>query len=132
MRLPRPKGALGRRAVHIVCDGGLGTAARTLALSALTKVGATYRGLCPFHAEKTPSFHVNPAKGFFHCFGCGVGGVGGDALTFLRLREEASRDRRHFQHVTTDGQRFLVNTAVEQTMTTPITLVLNWTAALKK
>jgi len=129
MRLPRPKGALGRRAVHIVCDGGLGTAARTLALSALTKVGATYRGLCPFHAEKTPSFHVNPAKGFFHCFGCGVGG---DALTFLRWREEASRDRRDFQHVTTDGQRFLVNTAVEQTMTTPITLVLNWTAALKK
>ena len=45
MRLPRPKAALGRRAVHIVCDGGLGTAARTLALSALTKVGATYRGL---------------------------------------------------------------------------------------
>ena len=58
--------------------------------------------------------------------------MGGDALTFLRWREEASRDRRDFQHVTTDGQRFLVNTAVEQTMTTPITLVLNWTAALKK
>ncbi len=40
----------------------------------LKKTGATYKGLCPFHGEKTPSFHVNRDKGFFHCFGCGVGG----------------------------------------------------------
>ena len=51
----------------------------------LKKVGATYKGLCPFHGEKTPSFHVNRDKGFFHCFGCGVGG---DVLKFLELHEK--------------------------------------------
>jgi len=51
----------------------------------LKKAGATYKGLCPFHGEKTPSFHVNPDKGFFHCFGCGVGG---DVFKFLELHEK--------------------------------------------
>lgn len=46
----------------------------------LKKAGANYLGLCPFHGEKTPSFTVNSARGFFHCFGCGVGG---DALAFV-------------------------------------------------
>jgi DNA primase len=36
--------------------------------------GSNYVGLCPFHAEKTPSFTVNPDKGFFYCFGCHAGG----------------------------------------------------------
>ncbi len=40
----------------------------------LKRSGANYVGLCPFHHEKTPSFSVNEAKQFFHCFGCGVGG----------------------------------------------------------
>ena len=48
----------------------------------LKKAGATYKGLCPFHGEKTPSFHVNRDKGFFYCFGCGVGG---DVFKFLEL-----------------------------------------------
>ena len=51
----------------------------------LKKVGATYKGLCPFHGEKTPSFHVNRDKGFFHCFGCGVGG---DVFKFLELHDK--------------------------------------------
>ena len=40
----------------------------------LTKKGANYWGLCPFHHEKTPSFSVNESKQIFHCFGCGKGG----------------------------------------------------------
>ena len=51
----------------------------------LRKVGRTYKGLCPFHAEKTPSFHVDPDKGFFHCFGCGAGG---DVFEFLERHEK--------------------------------------------
>jgi DNA primase len=42
--------------------------------------GGQMKGLCPFHDEKSPSFHVTPSKGFFHCFGCGVGG---DVIAFL-------------------------------------------------
>lgn len=40
----------------------------------LKKAGRNYMGLCPFHAEKTPSFTVSEEKGIFHCFGCGAGG----------------------------------------------------------
>lgn len=40
----------------------------------LRRTGANFTGLCPFHAEKTPSFNVNPAREIFHCFGCGAGG----------------------------------------------------------
>ncbi len=42
--------------------------------------GGSQKGLCPFHDEKSPSFHVTPARGFFHCFGCSEGG---DVITFL-------------------------------------------------
>jgi DNA primase len=51
----------------------------------LRKAGATFKGLCPFHAEKSPSFNVNRDKGFFHCFGCGVGG---DVFKFVELQEK--------------------------------------------
>ena len=47
---------------------------------ALKKSGANLCGLCPFHAEKSPSFTVSPVKQFYHCFGCGVSG---DAIRFL-------------------------------------------------
>ena len=53
----------------------------------LKKAGSSYKGLCPFHSEKTPSFHVNGEKGFFHCFGCGTGG---DVIKFVELQETLS------------------------------------------
>lgn len=46
----------------------------------ITKAGREYRGCCPFHNEKTPSFYVNDEKGFYHCFGCGAHG---DAIRWL-------------------------------------------------
>jgi DNA primase len=51
----------------------------------LKRAGTAYKGLCPFHSEKSPSFSVNPEKGFFHCFGCNVGG---DVFKFLELHEK--------------------------------------------
>ncbi len=60
----------------------------------LSKTGQNFRGLCPFHQEKTPSFTVTPARQMFYCFGCGTGG---DVFTFLMRKEglefpEAVRD----------------------------------------
>jgi DNA primase len=54
---------------------------------ALKKTGATWKGLCPFHTEKTPSFNVNKDKGFFKCFGCGAGG---DVVKFVELYQKLS------------------------------------------
>jgi DNA primase len=53
----------------------------------LKKTGQNWKGLCPFHSEKTPSFTVNQAKQIFHCFGCGSGG---DVITFLMKYENVS------------------------------------------
>ena len=53
----------------------------------LKKRGVNYIGLCPFHNEKTPSFTVSPAKGFYHCFGCGKGG---SAIDFIMQHEHCS------------------------------------------
>ncbi|WP_041081160.1 DNA primase [Thermotoga profunda] len=53
----------------------------------LQKVGSSYRGLCPFHSEKTPSFHVNPVLKLYHCFGCGASG---DVIKFIQEIEHLS------------------------------------------
>ncbi len=60
----------------------------------LRRAGSSYKGLCPFHDEKTPSFNVNPSRQFYHCFGCHESG---DVLSFLMKIEgkpfmEALRD----------------------------------------
>lgn len=63
----------------------------------LKKSGRYYKGLCPFHQEKTPSFHVDHERGLFHCFGCGQGGDIFDFvmltahLTFTEAAEELAR-----------------------------------------
>ncbi len=50
----------------------------------LKKAGSNYKGLCPFHGEKTPSFNVSQDKQFYHCFGCGAHG---DVITFVQQME---------------------------------------------
>lgn len=53
----------------------------------LKGAGSAFKGLCPFHSEKTPSFSVHREKQIFHCFGCGVGG---DVFSFVMLAEKVS------------------------------------------
>lgn len=55
--------------------------------TSLKKAGSSFKGLCPFHSEKTPSFNVNSQRGFFHCFGCGASG---DSIQFLILHDRLS------------------------------------------
>src|SRR3984957_3657494 len=60
--------------VAIVCES----------VPSLKKRGRRFVGLCPFHKEKTPSFHVNPDTGLYHCFGCKESG---DVFTFIERIE---------------------------------------------
>ncbi len=67
----------------------------------LKKAGARFKGLCPFHQEKSPSFHVNPDMGVYKCFGCGKSG---DLITFVRETEGLN----FIEAVEALGQRFNV------------------------
>lgn len=53
----------------------------------LKRTGENWKGLCPFHTEKTPSFTVNPKRNIYHCFGCGAGG---DAFSFLMRQDRVA------------------------------------------
>ncbi|HEY7205217.1 MAG TPA: DNA primase, partial [Methylomirabilota bacterium] len=53
----------------------------------LKRAGENWKGLCPFHTEKTPSFTVNPKRNIYHCFGCGAGG---DAFSFLMRQDRVA------------------------------------------
>src|SRR5918996_127130 len=53
----------------------------------LRRSGVAWKGLCPFHGEKTPSFHVHEDRGYFFCFGCSVGG---DVIKFVELYDKVS------------------------------------------
>ena len=73
----------------------------------LKRAGGNFKGLCPFHQEKTPSFNVNPARQIYHCFGCGVGG---NAITFLMEYEkigfvDALRELAHRAGITLPDRR---------------------------
>ena len=57
------------------------------AVVTLKRAGASYKGLCPFHGEKTPSFVVNPQQNTYHCFGCQAHG---DSLKFIRETQNLS------------------------------------------
>ncbi len=76
----------------------------------LRRAGTNYKGLCPFHQEKTPSFNVNPARQIFHCFGCHEGG---DVFAFLMKFE----GRTFADAVRTLGAR--VGIEVEESDSTP-------------
>jgi DNA primase len=75
----------------------------------LKKAGRNYMGLCPFHAEKTPSFTVSEEKGIYHCFGCQSGGsvfhflMNYDHLTFPEAVERVAK--RYGIAVEQDGRR---------------------------
>lgn len=67
----------------------------------LKKAGSRFKGLCPFHQEKSPSFHVNPDMGVYKCFGCGKSG---DLITFVRETEGLN----FIETIESLGQRFNV------------------------
>ncbi|MDE3083870.1 MAG: DNA primase [Verrucomicrobiota bacterium] len=71
------------------------------------KVGSRWRALCPFHNEKTPSFYIDPDKGFYKCFGCGKAG---DVITFVRETEQLA----FTEAIETLGQRFGVPIEYEE------------------
>ncbi len=96
----------------------------------LRRSGANYKGLCPFHNEKTPSFYVSPARGTCHCFGCGKGG---SPVTFIMEHEqmtypEALRWLANKYHIEIHERQLTDHEREEQSLRESMFIVNEWTA----
>ena len=96
----------------------------------LRKSGANYKGLCPFHDEKTPSFMVSPSRGTCHCFGCGKGG---NAVSFIMEHEqmtypEALRWLANKYHIEIQERELSDAEKREQSERESMFIVNEWTA----
>ncbi len=96
----------------------------------LRKSGANYKGLCPFHNEKTPSFYVSPARGTCHCFGCGKGG---SPITFVMEHEqmtypEALRWLANKYHIEVREREMTDHEREEQSQRESMFIVNEWAA----
>lgn len=97
----------------------------------LKKSGANYKGLCPFHNEKTPSFMVSPARGTCHCFGCGKGG---NAISFIMEHEqmtypEALRWLAKKYNIEIQERELSAEEKAEQTARESMFIINEWTAS---
>ena len=97
----------------------------------LRKSGANYKGLCPFHNEKTPSFYVSPARGTCHCFGCGKGG---SPFTFIMEHEqmtypEALRWLANKYHIEIHERELTNQEREEQSQRESMFIVNEWAAS---
>ena len=96
----------------------------------LRKSGVNYKGLCPFHDEKTPSFYVSPARGTCHCFGCGKGG---NPVSFIMEHEqmtyvEALRWLANKYHIEVQESTLSNEEKEEQSKRESMFIVNEWTA----
>lgn len=96
----------------------------------LRKSGSNYKGLCPFHDEKTPSFYVSPARGTCHCFGCGKGG---NPVGFIMEHEqmtypEALRWLARKYHIEIKERELSDNEKREQSERESMFIVNEWAA----
>lgn len=97
----------------------------------LRKSGSNYKGLCPFHDEKTPSFYVSPARGTCHCFGCGKGG---NSVGFIMEHEqmtypEALRWLARKYHIEIKERELSDNEKREQSERESMFIVNEWAAS---
>ncbi len=97
---------------------------------ALRRAGANYKGLCPFHNEKTPSFVVTPSRGTCHCFGCGKGG---NAVSFIMEHEqmtypEALRWLANKYHIEIRERELTDQEREEQSLRESMFIVNEWAA----
>ena len=97
----------------------------------LRKSGSNYKGLCPFHDEKTPSFYVSPARGTCHCFGCGKGG---NPVGFIMEHEqmtypEALRWLARKYHIEIKERELTDNEKREQRERESMFIVNEWAAS---